>query len=78
MVVSIVYSFQSAILLLILTRIAGLIHILQGLFMWIICIGYSLICGYNGNKLLVLILLSVYRGGDGIEDVIQGDIKKVD
>lgn len=119
MAASMVYSFQSAILLLVVTRVAGLAvggvfsiaytvsqmfasigsfsmrdyqvsdtnykysystymtsRIITVTLMWFICLGYSIFCRYSGEKLMILMILSVYRGIDGFEDVIQGEIQR--
>lgn len=119
MVASLLYSFQSAIMLLIVTRVAGLVvggvfsiaytvsqmfasvgsfsmrdfqvsdvrdkysystyissRILTLIIMVLGCLSYSLMQGYSGEKLLILMILSFYRAVDGADDVIQGEVQK--
>lgn len=119
MISSLFYSFQSALLLLIVTRIAGLVaagvfsitysvsqmfasigsfsmreyqvsdtsnvysfssyvtsRCLTILLMFLCCIGYSMLQGYMGEKLLVIVILSIYRAVDGFDDVFHGELQK--
>ncbi len=118
-VASLIYSFQSAILLLVVTRVGGLFT--AGVFsiaysvsqmfasvgsysmrdyqasdasgqysfstyktsryvtiaiMLVTCLVYSLFNGYRGEKLIVLMTLSLYRAVDGYDDVMQGELQK--
>lgn len=120
MLASIAYSLQSAVLLLIVTRIAGLYaagvfsiaytitqmfanvgsycmrsyqvsdskeifcfgtyltsRIVTVTAMFLSCIGYSIIKGYNGEKLFIIVLLCLYRAVDGLEDVYHGEVQKL-
>jgi len=119
MISSGIYSFQSALLLLAVTRIGGLTA--AGVFsisysvsqmfasvgsfsmrnyhvsdtkkrflfptyfssrcvtvavMFIACGGYALLQGFRGEKLAALLLLSAYRGIDGLEDVFSGEYQR--
>lgn len=119
MISSGIYSFQSAILLLAVTRIGGLTA--AGVFsiaysvsqmfasvgsysmrsyqvsdtnerfrfstyyssrcitvavMLVICLGYAVAKGYQGEKLVTLGFLSLYRGIDGMEDVFGGEYQR--
>ena len=119
MVASLLYSFQSALMLLVVTRVAGLVvggifsiaytvsqmfasvgsfsmrdfqvsdvrnkysystyissRILTLIIMVLGCLSYSLMQGYSGEKLIILMILSFYRAVDGADDVIQGEIQK--
>ncbi|MBQ6105556.1 MAG: lipopolysaccharide biosynthesis protein [Lachnospiraceae bacterium] len=116
---SLMYSVQSAILLLVITRIGGVIE--AGIFtilytvtqtlaslgsysmrnfqasdvngeyefktyyssrlatcicMLIACIGYGIIRGLNSERFFILMLLSLYRVSDGMEDVFHGEAQK--
>ncbi len=119
MAASLAYSFQSAILLLIVTRVGGLYA--AGVFSiaysvsqmfasigsysmreyqvsdtnnhygfdtyyssrWVtvlvmltVCLVYSLLHGYQGEKLVILMLLSIYRAVDGFDDLYHGAYQK--
>lgn len=119
MIASIVYSMQSAVLLLVVTRVGGLIA--AGLFsisysvsqmfasigsysmreyqvsdttnrfrfdtyvssryftvmiMLLTCFSYAIFHGYDGEKLIVVMILSVYRAVDGLDDVYHGEYQK--
>lgn len=119
MVASGLYSFQSALLLLAVTRIGGLeaagvfsiVYSVSQMFasvgsysmreyqvsdtkrrflfptyfssrcvtvavMFTVCGGYALFQGYRGEKLAALLLLSAYRGVDGMEDVFSGEYQR--
>lgn len=116
---SIVYSMQSAVLLLVVTRAGGLVA--AGIFsisysvsqmfasigsysmreyqvsdvknrfsvdtyitsryltvavMLLVCFLYSVYHGYGGERLIVLMMLSVYRAVDGLDDVYHGEYQK--
>lgn len=116
---SIVYSMQSAVLLLVVTRAGGLAA--AGIFsisytvsqmfasigsysmreyqvsdvknrfsvdtyitsryltvavMLLVCFLYSVYHGYGGERLIVLMMLSVYRAVDGLDDVYHGEYQK--
>lgn len=51
-------------------------RIVSVIIMIIVCIGYSLFQGYNGEKLILIVLLCAYRVVDGVEDVVHGEIQK--
>ncbi len=119
MIASIVYSMQSAVLLLVVTRIGGLMA--AGVFsisysvsqmfasigsysmreyqvsdtnnrfcfdtyvssryftvaiMLLTCFFYAVFHGYDGEKLIVVMLLSIYRTVDGLDDVYHGEYQK--
>ena len=119
MVASLLYSFQSAVLLLAVTRLAGLemagmfsiayavsqmfssigsfamreyqasdtnrkysfdkymtFRVCSILIMLIMCIGYSAICGYSGQKLVAILLFLGYRVTDVAEDVLHGELQR--
>lgn len=119
MIASMAYSFQSAILLLVVTRVGGLFtagvfsisytvsqmfasvgsysmrsyqvsdvnnkytfynylssRMISVFVMLVTCFTYSVIKGYGGEKLLVLMLLSFYRAVDAFDDVYHGEIQK--
>lgn len=116
---STVYSIQSAVLLLVVTRAGGLAA--AGIFsisysvsqmfasigsysmreyqvsdvknrfcvdtyitsryftvavMLLVCFLYSVYHGYGGERLIVLMMLSVYRAVDGLDDVYHGEYQK--
>lgn len=116
---SLLYSIQSAVLLLVITRIGGLIQ--AGIFtilytvtqmlaslgsysmrnfqasdvndeyrfktyytsrvvtcicMLLVCAGYGVVRGLNSERFVVLMLLSLYRVSDGMEDVFHGEVQK--
>lgn len=45
-------------------------------FMFIVCFLYSVFNGYSGEKLIIIMILCVYRAVDDIEDVFHGEIQK--
>lgn len=116
---SLLYSIQSAVLLLVITRTGGLIQ--AGIFtilytvtqmlaslgsysmrnfqasdvndeyrfktyytsrvvtcicMLLVCAGYGVVRGLNSERFVVLMLLSLYRVSDGMEDVFHGEVQK--
>lgn len=118
-VASLIYSFQSAILLLVVTRVGGLFtagvfsiaysvsqmfasvgsysmrdyqasdasgqytfstyktsRYITIIIMLLTCFVYSVFNGYRGEKLIVLMTLSLYRAVDGYDDVMQGELQK--
>ena len=44
--------------------------------MLIICISYSLLQGYDNEKVILIMLLCMYRVVDSVEDVFHGEIQK--
>ena len=119
MIASILYSLQSAILLLVITRATGLVdggiftiaytvtqmmatigsfgmrefqasdakqeykfetyfssRIVSVLAMVVICMGYSVIRGYTGEKLILIAILCLYRLIEDVEDVIHGEMQR--
>lgn len=118
-IASVLYSFQSALFLLVITRTTGLVD--GGIFtiaytvtqmmttigsygmrefqasdakreysfktylssryvslfaMILICMSYSVIQGYGPEKIVLIVLLCLYRVVDNVDDIIQGEMQR--